>query len=143
MTAAGDHPISASAVLPRRMKPFRTAMLALAVVQAGFAGLTALVGAFADGGDVWSRLLIVLLHPLSAAALVLFVVSARPTAALALAVAALLAATVAADVVFAVLIAQGSVKGDWELPLVFAAIPAVGIVYALRLAALRSRSNPR
>jgi len=125
------------------MKPLRTAMLALAVLQAGFAGLTALAGAFADGGDIWSRVLIVLLHPLSAAALVLLVVSARPTAALALAVAALLAATVAADAVFAVLIAQGSVKGDWGLPLVFAAIPTVGIVYALRLAALRSKSNPR
>ncbi len=143
MTAAGDHPISAPAALPRRMKPFRTVMLALAVVQAGFAGLTALVGAFADGGDVWSRVLIVLLHPLSAAALVLLAVSARPTAALALAVAALLAATVVADLVFAVLIAQGSVKGDWGLPLVFAAIPAIGIVYALWLAALRSRSSPR
>lgn len=125
------------------MKPFRTAVLALAVVQAGFAGLTALVGAFADGGDIASRLLIVLLHPLSAAALLLLVVSARPTTALALAVAALLAASVAADVVIAVLIAQGSVKGDWGLPLVFAAIPAVGIVYALWLAALWSRSNPR
>ena len=139
MTAAGDQSLSASAALPRGMKVFRTTLLALAVVQAGFTGLTALVGAFADGGDVWSRLLIVLLHPLSAAALLLLVLSPRPGAAFALGAAALLAAAVAADVVFAVLIAQGSVKGDWGLPLVFAAIPAAGIVYALRLAALRSR----
>ena len=78
-----------------------------------------------------------------AAALLLLVLSPRPGAAFALGVAALLAAAVAADVAFAVLIAQGSVKGDWGLPLVFAVIPAVGIVYALRLAALRSGSNPR
>ena len=139
MTAAGDQSFSAPAALPRGMRVFRTTLLALAVIQAGFTGLTALVGAFADGGDVASRLLIVLLHPLSAAALLLLVLSPRPRAAFTLGVAALLAAAVAADIVFAVLIAQGSVKGDWGLPLVFAAIPAVGIVYALRLATLRPR----
>ena len=128
---------------PRGMKVFRTIMLVLATVQAAFAGLTAMVGAFADGGDVWSRLLIVLLHPLSAAALLVLVVSPRPAAARAFGVAALLTATVTADVTFALLIAQGAVKGDWGLPLAFAAIPAVGIAYALTLTLLRPRSSPR
>ena len=128
---------------PRGMKVFRTIMLVLATVQAAFAGLTAMVGAFADGGDVWSRLLIVLLHPLSAAALLVLVVSPRPAAARAFGVAALLTATVTADVTFALLIAQGAVKGDWGLPLAFAAIPVVGIAYALTLTLLRPRSSPR
>ena len=113
------------------MKLFRTALAALAVIYAGFVGLTALAGVFADGGDTWSRPLIVLLHPLSAAAVLLLVLPPRPGAAFALGVAALLAASAAANVVFAVLIAQSSVKGDWELPLVFAVIPAAGIAYAL------------
>ena len=33
-------------------------------VPRAFVGLTSLAGAFADGGDVWQRLLVVLLHPL-------------------------------------------------------------------------------
>ena len=125
------------------MKAIRATMLVLAIVQAGFAGLTALVGAFADGGDVWSRLLLILLHPLSAAALLLLVLSPRPKAAFAVSVAGILTATVAADAALAVLIAQGAVKGDWGLPLAFAAIPTIGIAYALTLAALRTRLNPR
>ncbi len=49
------------------MTSFRIPVLILAVIHAIFAGFTALVGAFADGGDVWQRLLVVLLHPLGAA----------------------------------------------------------------------------
>lgn len=142
MTAANNHPIPGSA-LPGRMKAFRATMLVLAVAQAAFVGLTALVGAFADGGDAWSRLLLALVHPLSAAGLLLLALSPRPAATFTYAVAALLALAVAADVVFAALIAQGAVKGDWILPLIFAAVPAVGIVYALMLAALRPASNLR
>ena len=125
------------------MKAVRATMLVLAIAQAAFAGLTALVGAFADGGDVWSRLLIVLLHPVSAGALLLLVLSPRPKAVLAVSVAGLLTVTVSADVALAVLIALGTVKGDWGLPLVFAAIPAMGILYALTLATLRPRSALR
>ena len=43
----------------------RIAMLVLAFVYAGMAMLTAAVGSFADGGDIWSRLVLVLLHPLA------------------------------------------------------------------------------
>ena len=53
------------------MMLLRVAMLVLAVVQTLFTGLTAAVGAFADGGDVWSRLLIVGLHPVCAIGLLI------------------------------------------------------------------------
>ena len=115
------------------MTTFRTPMLVLAIVQTTFAGFTALVGAFADGGDTWSRLLVTLVHPVCAAGLLLLVILPRPATAMILAIAALLAVNVLADVVVAQLIAAGTIKGDWWLPLVFSAVPAIGIVYALTL----------
>lgn len=125
------------------MRLLRVPMLALAILQAALAGLTAVVGAFADGGDVWSRLLVVLLHPLCAAGLLLMVLSSQLTTARVLAIAALLLVTVAADLSFALAIARGAVKGDWELPVVFSVIPALGVVYALILARAPDRSGPR
>ena len=124
------------------MRLLRVTMLALAVTQAALAGLTAVVGAFADGGDIWSRLVIVLLHPLSAASLLLLVLSPRLTRERTLAIAALLLATVAVDLSLALAIGRGAVKGDWELPVVFSVIPALGVVYALILARARNRSTP-
>ena len=115
------------------MTAFRAPMLVLAVVQTAFAGLTALVGAFADGGDLWLRLLVVLIHPLCAAGMLLLVLLPRPAIAVVLAIAGLLAVNVVADVVVAQLIAGGTVKGDWWLPLIFSVVPAIGIVYALTL----------
>ncbi len=125
------------------MKLLRPTMLALAIVQAALAGLTAMVGAFADGGDVWSRLVVVLLHPLCAAGLLLLVLSPRLTTAVVLAIAALLLVTVAADLSFALAIARGAVKGDWELPVVFSVIPTLGVVYALVLAMAPDRPSHR
>ena len=55
------------------MTIFRTSVTVLAVIHAAFVGLTSLVGAFADGGDVWQRLLLILLHPLGAAGVLLLV----------------------------------------------------------------------
>ena len=124
------------------MKYVRIPMLALAIVQAVFAGLTAMVGLFADGGDVWERLVIVVLHPLAAAGLLFLVLSQRSTAAVALAIAAVLLATVVVDLSLALAIARGAVKGDWELPLAFAVIPALGVVYALVLARRLQRTGP-
>ena len=124
------------------MRLLRVTMLALAVTQAALAGLTAVVGAFADGGDIWSRLVIVLLHPLSAASLLLLVLSPQLTRERTLAIAALLLATVAVDLSLALAIGRGAVKGDWELPVVFSVIPALGVVYALILARARNRSTP-
>ena len=94
----------------------RIVMLVLAFAYAALAMFTAAVGSFADGGDVWSRLVLVLLHPLAAGAFLLLVF--RPTASrlLVMAIAALLLATVAADLSLAAAIAGGAMKGDWELP---------------------------
>ena len=38
------------------MTSFRMSVTVLAVMHALFAGFTALVGAFANGGDIWQRL---------------------------------------------------------------------------------------
>ena len=115
------------------MTALRVPILVLAITQAVFAGFTALVGAFADGGDLWSRLLVVLIHPLCAAGMLLLVLLPRPATAVVIAIAGLLAVNVVADLTFAQLIAGGSVKGDWWLPLIFSVVPAIGIVYALTL----------
>ena len=117
-------------------------MLVLAVAQAALAGLTAMVGVFADGGDIWSRLVVVLLHPLCAASLLLLVLSPRLSRERMLAIAALLIATVAVDLSLALSIGRGAVKGDWELLVAFSVIPALGVVYALILARAPNRSTP-
>ena len=117
-------------------------MLVLAVAQAALAGLTAMVGAFADGGDIWSRLVVVLLHPLSAGSLLLLVLSPRLSRERMLAIAALLIATVAVDLSVALAIGRGAVKGDWVLLVVFSVIPALGVVYALILARAPNPSTP-
>ena len=106
-------------------------MLVLAIVHALFVGLTALVGAIADGGDIWSRLLIVLVHPLCAAGMLALFSFQRPATLAIVAAALTMVVNVAGDLSFAWLVAAGSVKGDWWLPLSFSVVPAVGIVYAL------------
>ena len=121
----------------------RIAMLVLAFVYAALAMLTAAVGSFADGGDIWSRLVLVLLHPLAAGALLLLVLRSTASRKLVLAIAALLLATVAADLSLAAAIAAGAMKGDWELPLIFAVVPTLGVLYALLLATRSARSAPR
>ena len=108
-------------------------MLVLSVFHAIFAGFTALVGAFANGGDVWQRLLLVLLHPVGAAGLLLLVLAPRLAASKVLLTAAVLAANVAADLVMAQRIAAGAVRGDWGLAVAFSVVPAIGIVYAVAL----------
>ena len=115
------------------MSIFRTLLSILAVIHALFAGFTALVGAFADGGGIWERLILMLLHPLGAAGVLLLVLAPRLTRNAILAIAALLLVIVIADLALAQRIAAGAVKGDWELALIFAAVPAVSIVYAMSL----------
>lgn len=121
----------------------RIAMLVLAFVYAALAMFTAAVGSFADGGDVWSRLVLVLLHPLAAGALLLLVFRPAASRKLVLAIAALLLATVAADVALAAAIAGGAMKGDWVLPVIFALVPTLGFLYALAVAARTSQSASR
>ncbi len=119
----------------------RIPVLALALLHSIFAGFTALVGAFADGGDVWQRLLVVLAHPLGAAAVLLLVLRRRLAGRTILAAVALLAVVVLADLRMAQLIAVGEAGGDWSLALTFSAVPALGIVYGLAL--LRSGRTTR
>ncbi len=116
-------------------------MLILAIAQAALAVFAALAGAFADGGDTWSRLLLILIHPLCAAALLLLVLLPRPGTATVLAVAALLVANVGADLYTALMIWQGGLRGDWWLPTIFAVIPAIGIVYALTVSRMQSQPD--
>ena len=115
------------------MTIFRTSVTVLAVIHAAFVGLTSLVGAFADGGDVWQRLLLILLHPLGAAGVLLLVLRPPLATTSILALVALLTGNVIADLGLAQLMAAGSVRGDWELALAFSVVPAIGIIYALAL----------
>lgn len=115
------------------MTAFRRVVLVLTVVQTVIAAFLALVGAFADGGTIWERLLIVVLHPLAALSLLFLVSSPRVAAPVTVAVAFLLSATVVADIALSWIIAQGTLKGDWELPLVLAVLPLIGLIYAVIL----------
>lgn len=115
------------------MTVFRLAVLVLGVIHALFVGLTSLAGAFADGGDVWQRLLVVLLHPLGAAGVLLLVFVRRLSKTATICIAAVLLANVTADLALAQRIAAGAVRGDWELGLVFAVVPSVAMAYALIL----------
>ena len=115
------------------MTSFRMSVTVLAVMHAVFAGFTALVGAFANGGDVWQRLLVVLLHPLGAAGVLVLVLRPRLATTTILTLAALLTVNVIADLGLAQLMAAGRVRGDWELALAFSVVPVIGVVYALAL----------
>ena len=117
------------------MPSFRMLVKVLAVMHALFAGFTALVGAFANGGDIWQRLLVVLLHPLGAAGVLVLVLRPRLVTTTILALAALLTVNVVADLGLAQLMAAGRVRGDWELALAFSVVPVIGVVYALRCCA--------
>ena len=122
------------------MTVFRIITLVLAVLHVLFTAFTGMVGAFADGGSVWERLLLIVVHPLCAVALLVLTLLPRPSPAVAYAVAALLVGNIFADLTLAQLIAAGTVKGDWWLPLMFSVIPAVGLAYALTLARHRRNS---
>ena len=121
----------------------RVLMHVLAILQMLFTAFTAMVGAFADGGSPGERLLLVVVQPLAAVGLLVFMFSPQLSVAMVRIIVLALVVNVIADIVLAALIALGSVKGDWELPLVFAVIPALGIVYALKQTGLRARPDSR
>ena len=123
------------------MNAFRTVIQVLAVIQAFIAGFTALVGSFANGGDVWARLLLVLVHPISAIGMLLLAFLPRPARTTVLVIMGLLVVNVVSDLALGFMIALGVVKGDFELPLIFAAIPAIGVVYALTLTVRQPRAS--
>ncbi len=105
------------------------ALRTLAFVQVFFAAFAAMVGSFADGGQWWERLILVGVHPAAAVLLLILVMSRESSRGLLLAAVALLALNVVADVGLAAAIGSGAIKGDWWLPLVFSAIPVIGLMY--------------
>ncbi len=104
-----------------------------AIVYGLLAALLALVGSFADSGDAFVRFLLTLLHPLSAVGLLAAVFVRSLAVPLVGLVAALLLVTALADGYFAMSIATGSVKGDWEIPAILAIGPTLGFLYAMSL----------
>ena len=110
----------------------RRTVRALAVVHLIFVSFTALVGLFADGGSWGERIVVSFIHPLAAILLVLALAVGAAARLRQVAVGVILLA-VAADVVYAALIAAGQVKGDWLLSVFFAAVPTVGAVYLIGL----------
>ncbi len=110
----------------------RIVLRGLAVLNLLLAGFTALVGSFADGNDMAARLLLTVLHPVTALAILVLVFAPRLTKPFMVGIAAVIAFSVAADIYYAVMIALGNVKGDWPLPLVFAIIPTIALVYAIK-----------
>ena len=117
------------------MTAFKNTFRVLAIIQVVIAGFTALVGAFADGGDIWSRLLVSLVHPVCAVAILLLALLPRLANPILFAILGVVMLAVAADLTYGTLIALGSVKGDFWLPLVFAVIPTIAVIYALTLLA--------
>lgn len=110
------------------MKLIRPLMTVLAVVHLLFAAVTALVGLFADGG-MWERIPTVIVHPIAAVVLLVAVTRPGVSKLLRYLALAMLAANVAIDIIWAVLIAAGAVRGDWYLPLLFSIVPAAGSAY--------------
>ncbi len=99
---------------------------------------TALSFLFAHGASTGERLLLTVVHPLAAVGLLMLVFTPRLPIATVGVIGILLVINVIADLIAAALIVQGHMKEGWELALLFAAIPAIGIVYAV--ARLRSPS---
>lgn len=111
------------------MKLLHVLMLVLAVLQVLVAGGAALVGSFADGADIVSRGVLVALHPIAAVALVVGLLAPSASPSTQRVVLALLALNVFADLALSASIALGVQPGDAILPLIFAVIPAIGLVY--------------
>jgi hypothetical protein len=107
-------------------------MFVLAILQVLVAGGAALVGSFADGADIISRGVLVALHPLAAVALVLGLLAPGASPATQQVVLGLLGLNILADLALSGSIALGYQNGDAWLPLIFAVIPAISLVYIRR-----------
>ena len=112
------------------MTIFRIALMFLSVLHLLFTALTAVVGQFADEGDVGSRLILSVAHPLAAIGALLLAFIRRLPRPIVVGVAGLLVINIVADATLAALIASGAMRGDWELPLVFTVVPAIALIYA-------------
>ncbi len=113
------------------MTAFRITLMVLAIIHVLFSGLTVVVGAFADGGNIWERLVLSALHPIVAIALLTLIFIPRPPKTFIIIVTGLLTANIIADVTLAISIAAGVVKGDVWLPPVFSVVPAIALIYAI------------
>ena len=113
------------------MKVVHIAMVALAIVQMLLTGFTALVGAFADGGSVWERALIMVVHPVAAIALLVMVLTPRAARWPTRVAVVLLLVSIAGDAAAYVAISEGAMRGDRSLTFIFATIPVIGVVYGL------------
>ena len=114
------------------MQAVRLAAIVVAALHLAFAGLTAVVGLFANGATAWERILVSGVHPLAAVSLL--AVLATPLAARRWSVWAavfLLLASVCGDAAAFIAISSGAVKGDASLVIAFAIVPALGVAYLL------------
>ena len=114
------------------MKGFRIAMTILASLHLAWSALTALVANFADGGSAAERLLLSAVHPLAAVLLLYVAVSFERLSQLIRRITlAMLVVSIGGDILVAVLISQGTLRGDWPLPLTFTVVPVIGLVYMI------------
>ena len=123
------------------MPNLRVPIQVFAVLYGLFAALLAMVGSFADGGDTLSRTVVSFVHPASAVGLlgaVFMPTLGKPVIALA---AAVLLLTVLGDAYVAILIANGDIKGDWQLPAILAVPPAIGFLITLALLRMPAQSG--
>ena len=114
------------------MTGLRVVMVVLSVLHLGWSCLPALTAAFADGGSVPERLLLSVVHPVAALLLAYVLVSsAEPGLRLWRITMTMLPVSIGGDIVMAVLIGQGVLRGDWPLPLTFVVIPVICFPYII------------
>ena len=115
------------------MRGTKVVMVILASLHLGWSALIAMVASFADGGSAPERLLLSAVHPLAALLLLYYVVSsARSSLLIRRLTWAMLSVSIGGDILMAILIGQGTIRGDWLLPLTFAVVPVVGLAYIIR-----------
>ena len=94
------------------MTGLRVVMVVLSVLHLGWSCLIALTAAFADGGSVPERLLLSVVHPVAALLLAyVLVASAEPGLRLWRITMTMLPVSIGGDIVMAVLIGQGVLRG--------------------------------
>ncbi len=120
------------------MKIFRVVVLVLTIVHLLPVGFTAAVGGFADGGNLWERLALMLVHPVTAILLLLMAALPTPSRRLLMLGSAVIVVNVIADVSLSLAISSGNIRGDWWLPLVFSVVPLIGLAYTLTLLTRRA-----
>ena len=125
------------------LRALRSNMPLLVMSAAALMAFIALFATLAEGGGVWARVLLILLHPLCVAGLLALTPTPGLTRTTLFAIAGLQVLTVAADLILVWLIAGGYAEGNWLYPAAFASIPTVGIVYALRLAGTLPKQHVR